>query len=107
MTLIVAPLDGSAPPPKAGSPYLASITFDVERARRHRWPAVGSESWSKVCPVETAELAERARDAMTDEIDAYLSQPFQSAEPVTGVPGESVPVDELRARIRQLLDRPG
>jgi RNA polymerase sigma-70 factor (ECF subfamily) len=104
VTLIVAPLDGSMPRPRLeGSPYLASITFDVVRARRHRWPAIGAESWSKVVPADTAELADRARRAMTDELDAYLSQPFYVAEPITGMPGETVPVDELRARVTELL----
>jgi len=105
LTLVVAPLDGSTPPPvEAGSPYLASITFDIERARRNRWPAVSAESWSKVAPAETAELSSLARRSMTDEIDAYLSQPFHVAEPVTGVPGETVSLETLRSRIRQLLD---
>ena len=49
VTLVVAPLDGSVGPPRPnGSPYLASIEFDVERARRRRWPAVGSASWSTI-----------------------------------------------------------
>ena len=107
-TLIVAPLDGSVPPPsKEGSPYLASIVFDVERARHRRWPAVGSESWSKVATAETAEtaeLADRARRSMTDELDAYLAQPFLVAEPFTGTPGETVSLEELRARVSELLD---
>jgi hypothetical protein len=105
ITLIVAPLDGSTSVPKmAGSPYLASIASDVERARRHRWPAVASESWSKVASAETAELADRARQSMTDELDAYLSQPFYVAEPVSGMPGETVSVDDLRTRVGELLD---
>jgi RNA polymerase sigma factor (sigma-70 family) len=104
VTLIVAPLDGSMPRPQlAGSPYLASITFDVERARRHRWPAISSESWSKVAAARTAEIAARARRSTSDELDAYLSQPFYVAEPVTGRPGETVPVDELRARLEDVL----
>ena len=104
LTLVVAPLDGSvAPPPRAGTPYLASITFDVERARRGRWPAVSSESWSKVAEPEIAELAELARANPTDELDAYLAQPFFVAEPVMGSPGETVTPDELRARVRELV----
>jgi RNA polymerase sigma factor (sigma-70 family) len=104
VTLIVAPLDGSMPRPRMeGSPYLASITFDVVRARRHRWPAIGAESWSKVVPARTAEIADRARRSMTDKLDAYLSQLFYVAEPVTGMAGETVPVDELLARVTELL----
>lgn len=103
-TLVVAPLDGSvAPPAPAGSPYLASIVFDVERALRQRWPAVGSESWSKVADAEGAALADRARTGMSDELDAYLAQPFFIAEPVLAAPGTSVLVDELRSAVEGLL----
>jgi len=105
VTLVVAPLDGSTPPPKiADSPYLASITFDVERAHRQRWPAIGAASWSKVVPAETAVLADRARRSMADELDAYLSQPFYVAESFTGRPGETVAVEALHARVKELLD---
>jgi hypothetical protein len=105
VTLVVAPLDGSVrPPTKAESPYLASITFDIERARRQRWPAVGAESWSKVATPEMAELAERAKREMNDGVDAYLAQPFFVAEPVTGGPGETVPVEALRDRLLTLLE---
>jgi RNA polymerase sigma-70 factor (ECF subfamily) len=104
VTLVVAPLDGSVAPPRpAGSPYLASIVFDVDRARRHRWPAVGPESWSKVAPPDLAALAVSARESMDDDLDRYLCQPFYVAEPFTGTPGETVPLDELRGRISELL----
>lgn len=104
LTLVVAPLDGSvSPPPRTGTPYLASITFDVERARRGRWPAVSPESWSKVADPEIAELADLARANMTDELDAYLAQPFFVAEPVMGSPGETVTPEDLRAAVRQLV----
>ncbi len=67
VTLIVAPLDGSATPPRRdSSPYLASIVFDAERAKRQRWPAVSSASWSKVGSPEMTALAERARTETTD-----------------------------------------
>jgi hypothetical protein len=103
-TIVVGPLDGSIPaPPPAGSPYLASVSFDVERARRGRWPAVGPESWSKVHDGEGAALAAGARAALTDALDAYLAQPFFTAEPFTGVPGASVPVEELRAGVQALV----
>lgn len=103
-TLVVAPLDGSvSPPAPTGSPYLASIVFDVERARRQRWPAISSESWSKVADPDGAALAEQARAGMTDELDAYLAQPFFIAEPVLAAPGTSVRVEELRANVRELL----
>jgi RNA polymerase sigma-70 factor (ECF subfamily) len=105
LTLVVSPLDGSVPAPKpTGSPYLASITFDVERAKRGRWPAISSGSWSKVADGDMAELAERARACTSDELDAYLSQPFAIAEPVTGEPGTSVSLDELRAQVSVLVE---
>jgi hypothetical protein len=104
VTLVVAPLDGSAAPPRpTGSPYLASIVFDLDRARAGRWPAVGRESWSKVA---TTDLADRARAAHSDELDAYLAQPFFTAEPIIGAPGLSVPLDELHAEVEALLAQP-
>ncbi len=103
VTLIVGPLDGSVGPPRRhGSPYLASIEFDAERARRGRWPAVGSSSWSRSSDVATAALAERARAGMTDALDDYLAQPFFVAEHVTGRPGELVTGDELHDRVSEL-----
>jgi RNA polymerase sigma-70 factor (ECF subfamily) len=105
VTLVVAPLDSTAPPPRPqGSPYLASIEFDAERARRWRWPAIASTSWSKVATPEIAALASRARRAMTDELDDYLSQPFFTAEPMTGCPGASVSEEELRSEVADLLN---
>jgi RNA polymerase sigma factor (sigma-70 family) len=104
VTLVVGPLDGSSPPPRPdGSPYLASIEFDRDRAVRGRWPAVGSASWSKVADQATAALADRARAHMTDELDEYLAQPFFVAEHVLDTPGEHVPVDELRSRVEALV----
>jgi hypothetical protein len=104
LTLVVAPLDGTAlPPPPSGTPYLASIVFDVDRARRQRWPAIGSASWSRAGDAAMADLSRRARDGMTDALDEYLAQPFYVAEPVTGRPGESVAGDVLRARVEELL----
>lgn len=104
VTLVVAPLDGSVgPPPMMGSPYLASIVFDVERARRRRWPAVGSASWSKASDPVTAALAQRARTGMTDVLDQYLSQPFYIAEHITNRPGEHVPLDLLHQRVAELI----
>jgi RNA polymerase sigma-70 factor (ECF subfamily) len=107
VTLVVAPLDDPAPPPRPhGSPYLASIEFDPERARRWRWPAVASTSWSKVATPEIGALASRARAGMTDALDEYLSQPFFTAEPMTGRPGASVSDEELRGRVSELLNDP-
>jgi hypothetical protein len=104
LTLVVAPLDGTAlPPPPTGTPYLASIVFDVDRARRQRWPAIGSASWSRVGDAANADLARRARDGMTDALDEYLAQLFYVAEPVTGRAGESVEGDILRAQVEGLL----
>jgi RNA polymerase sigma factor (sigma-70 family) len=104
VTLIVAPLDGSAVPPRReGSPYLASIVFDIERAKRQRWPAVSSASWSKVGDPGLSALADRARVEMTDALDEYLAQPFFVAEHVTGQPGESVPLTLLHERVTALL----
>jgi hypothetical protein len=104
VTLIVGPLDGSVGPPRRnGSPYLASIEFDAERARRRRWPAVGSTSWSRSGDVASAALAERARTGMTDALDEYLAQPFFVAEHVTGRPGELVTPDELHDRVSELV----
>lgn len=101
LTLVVSPLDGSVPQPlPVGSPYLASITFDIERAKRGRWPAISSASWSKVADVD---IADRARAGMTDALDDYLSQPFFIAEPVMGKPGESVSIDELRSAVDRLV----
>jgi RNA polymerase sigma factor (sigma-70 family) len=106
VTLVVGPFDGSALPPKPhGSPYRASIVFDAERARRHRWPAVGSASWSKAADPAMHALAERARRDMSDELDAYLAQRFFVAEHVTGRPGETVTVDEMRGRVSALMPR--
>jgi RNA polymerase sigma-70 factor (ECF subfamily) len=104
LTIVVAPLDGSVDPPRStGSPYLASIVFDVERARRGRWPAVGAASWSKVAEPAMAELADRARAHMTDALEDYLAQPFFVAEAFTGRTGEAVPPGELAARVLALL----
>jgi hypothetical protein len=51
--------------------------------------------------------AGQARDvlARAAEIQRYLVQPFHMAEPVTGVPGLSVPADEAVAGLARLLDR--
>jgi F0F1-type ATP synthase beta subunit len=104
VTIVVAPLDGSAPAPEAkGSPYVASIVFDTERARRQRWPAVSANSWSKVADDATRALATRARQDLNDELDAYLSQSFFVAEPFSGRPGETVEIEELHARVSDLL----
>jgi RNA polymerase sigma-70 factor (ECF subfamily) len=108
VTLIVAPLDGSVPAPaERGSPYLASIVFDIGRAKAGRWPAVGAGSWSVVADPVTAALATRARAEMNDDLDAYLVQPFFVAEPVMGRPGESVDPDELRAGVSACLGGAG
>jgi RNA polymerase sigma factor (sigma-70 family) len=105
VTLVVAPLDGTVSAPRRdGSPYLASIVFDAERAKRQRWPAIGSDSWSKAGDAETQTLAARARAEMSEELDEYLCQPFFVAEHVTGQMGESVSVEELRAHVAALLD---
>lgn len=104
VTFVVAPLDGSAEPPKPnGSPYLASIEFDADRARKGRWPAIGSRSWSKVADPTSADLAARARGAASEELEDYLCQPFFVAEPFLG-PGEYVAPDELRASVERILD---
>ena len=65
--------------------------------------AVGAASWSKVGEPAVSALATRAREAMTDELDEYLAQPFYIAHQFTGQPGESVPVSELRRRVGGLL----
>ena len=110
-TIVVGPLDGTvAPPVPKGSPYLASITFDVERARRGQWPAVGHEgSWSKAMDGDGASLAAAARDVLAGGGDAAtslhecLSQPFFIAEAVLDVPGEFVPRDDLRAELAAIV----
>jgi hypothetical protein len=103
LTLVVAPLDGSAEPPAPkGSPYLASIAFDIERARAGRWPAISSASWSKVADDDIAALADRARRSPSDALDDYLCQPFYVAEPFLA-PGEHVPVRDLRAEVERVL----
>jgi len=107
LTLVVAPLDGSVDPPRpAGSPYLASIVFDVDRAKRSRWPAVGAASWSKVGEAAVVALAERARAYMTDALDEYLAQPFFVAEPFNGRAGELVSPEELLTGVRELVQVP-
>lgn len=107
VTLIVAPLDGSVDPPRPeGSPYLASIVFDLERALRQRWPAVGAASWSKVADPDLAALAQRARLEMTDGLDALLAQPFFVAEPMTGRAGEATTIGELRDLVAGELAAP-
>jgi hypothetical protein len=103
MTLVVAPLDGSVSPPRPeGSPYHASIVFDLERARSQRWPAVSAQSWSKAGEPEMQRLAEHARAHPSDELEDYLSQSFFVAEHLTGRPGELVTAGELRKRVREL-----
>ena len=103
-TIVVAPLDGSVPAPSpAGSPYLASIAFDRERARRGLWPAIDPSSWSKVHDAESEALAARARAMPNAALDAFLTQPFYTAEPFMGVPGETVALDETRAAVHELL----
>ena len=107
LTLVVAPLDGSVDPPRpTGSPYLASIVFDVDRARRGQWPAVGAASWSKVGEPAVAALAEAARAHVTDALDEYLAQPFFVAEPFNGRAGEVVAPDELLTSVRALVQVP-
>jgi RNA polymerase sigma-70 factor (ECF subfamily) len=107
VTLVVAPLDGTvAPPGPAGSPYQASIVFDVERARRGRWPAIGAASWSKASTPAVAALADRARAGMTEALDGYLAQPFFVAEPVTGRPGEVVAATDLYEHVAALIADP-
>jgi RNA polymerase sigma-70 factor (ECF subfamily) len=102
VTLVVGPLDGSAVPPKlAGSPYIASIEFDVERAVRGQWPAISSTSWSKLADAELIELAKVVDDAALHD---YLCQPFFVAEPFLA-PGQSIPLDDLRAGIAALPRR--
>jgi RNA polymerase sigma factor (sigma-70 family) len=105
VTLIVAPLDGSvSPPTPAGSPYLASIEFDVERARAGRWPAISERSWSKVGDTD---LARRARSGRTEALDDYLTQPFFVAEPLINLGrGVFVALDELHAEVEALLAQP-
>jgi len=104
VTLVVGPLDGSLEPPRPnGSPYLASIVFDADRMKKQRFPTVSSASWSKAGDPEMSALAQRARVGMTDELDEYLSQAFYVAHHVTGQPGESVPVSELRQQVAGLL----
>jgi RNA polymerase sigma factor (sigma-70 family) len=105
VTLVVAPLDGSVPPPNlAGSPYVASIEFDVERARAGRWPAISERSWSKVGDTD---LARRARAGRTDALDDYLTQAFYVAEPlISRGPGVSVTLDELHATVEAMLAQP-
>jgi hypothetical protein len=109
VTLVVAPLDGSVrPPDRDGTPYAASIVFDVERATRGQWPAVGADSWSKVAGPELAALADRARAAIAGGalqglLHEYLCQPFFVAEPVMGRPGESVTLDGLQAEVARLV----
>jgi RNA polymerase sigma-70 factor (ECF subfamily) len=110
-TIVVAPLDGSvAPPPANGTPYLASITFDIERARRGQWPAVGHrDSWSKAVDADGAALAAAARDVIERGDDAaarlheWLAQAFFVSEAVLDVPGVFTPVEELRASVRALV----
>jgi hypothetical protein len=109
-TLVVAPLDGSAvAPAPTGTPYLASIAFDVERARRGQWPAIGhQDSWSKAVDAEGASLAAAARAAMDDEVLAialheHLCQPLLITDAVLDVPGEHTSLDELRAGVRAIV----
>lgn len=104
VTLVVSPLDGSTPPPKPnGSPYLASIEFDIDRARKGRWPAISRASWSKVADPTMRDLAARARAMESDPLEEYLCQPFYVAEPFLA-PGEWISRDELRDRVRDLVD---
>ena len=103
VTLVVGPLDGSAEPPTPkGSPYLASIQFDIDRARKGRWPAIAAASWSKVADPEIADLADRARANRSDALEDYLSQPFFVAEPFFG-DGEHVPLSQLKHDLHALL----
>jgi RNA polymerase sigma-70 factor, ECF subfamily len=103
-TLVIAPLDGSVTPPTpAGSPYLASIVFDTDRARRRHWPAISPSSWSRVADPDVAALADRARARPTDALDDYLDQPFFVTEHVTGRSGEWVEHDELVAGVAACL----
>lgn len=104
VTVVVAPLDGSATAPlPGGSPYLASVEFDVERARRRQWPAISPASWSKVAHPEIAPLAERARATTSDALEQYLAQRFLTTEPITCPPGESVALEDLRRDVARLL----
>lgn len=103
-TIVVAPLQATTEPPTRGTrPFLASIAFDATRASRGRWPAISSESWSLVATPQMATLAEKARLAMTDELDVYLSQPFHVAEHILGIPGETVEPAELHSEISQRI----
>jgi RNA polymerase sigma factor (sigma-70 family) len=109
-TLVVAPLDGSAvAPAPTGTPYLASITFDVERARRGQWPAIGHEaSWSKAVDADGAALASAARAAMGDgavaaRLHEHLCQPLLITDALLDVPGEHTSLEQLRAGVRAIV----
>lgn len=110
-TLVVAPIRAEGLPPRPGAgAYQASVAFDPARARAQRWPAVGPEgSWSRLLDSEGAQLMARARALLraggpaADALDAYLAQPFFTAAPFSGVPGESVPMPALRAAVRARL----
>jgi RNA polymerase sigma-70 factor (ECF subfamily) len=107
ITVVVAPLVGDDEPPEPdGSPYLAAIRFDPERARRHRWPAVATTSWSKVADPEIARFARIVSGGLTDAVDEYLAQPFFVAEPMTGVSGEHTSSASLRASLARMLTTP-
>ncbi len=109
LTIVVGPLEDPPPPPSrppGGGPYLAAIEFDEQRAARGRWPAISSRSWSTVASPDMAELADRARAHGTDALDRYLSQPFHVTSHITAMAGESTDIDELRARVAELVDEP-
>lgn len=103
LTVVVSPVDDPELPRRGAGPYLASIRFDRDRARRGRWPAISADSWSVTASPEMVELADRARLHMTDELDDYLCQPFHVAEHVTARPGESETPADLATEVARRL----
>jgi RNA polymerase sigma-70 factor (ECF subfamily) len=110
-TVIVAPF-GEQPPAPTGSPYLASLAFDRARAERQQWPAISAEgTWSRVMPRSTADLAASARGVLSrggapaEAIHRWLSQPFFSTEPFSGIAGESTSPLALQRELEGILQR--
>lgn len=106
--VVVGPLRGEEALESDRAPYRGRIVFDPARAERGLYPAVSHRSQSVACD----ETADRARELLESSsgshrgelLHAYLSQPFEIAEPFTSVPGVWVQRERTLREVATILD---
>jgi hypothetical protein len=123
--VVVRPfLDARPPLPPNSAPWDAQLAFDARLASRGLFPAIDlTATWSRTAveprrrrlAAAVRELVDRTRvldePAGVDDPDGqraerivhYLSQPFLTTEPFSGVPGAWVRVDEMLDDVEALL----